>query len=37
MCGKSLESCPTLSDPTDYNPPLSCLWNSLGKNIGVVT
>ena len=33
---KSLQSCPTLCDPTDGSPPrLPCPWDSPGKNIGV--
>ena len=32
---KSLQSCPTLYDPTDSSPPGSCPWNSPGKNTGV--
>ena len=30
------QSCPTLCNSMDYNPPgLLCLWNSPGKNTGV--
>ena len=33
---KSLQSCPTLCDPTDGSPPrLSRPWDSPGKNTGV--
>ena len=33
---KSLQSCPTLCDPTDGSPPrLRCPWDSPGKNTGV--
>ena len=32
---KSLQSCPTLSDPIDVSPPGSPPWNSPGKNTGV--
>ena len=33
---KSLQSCPTLCDPTDGSPPGSfCPGDSPGKNIGV--
>ena len=33
---KSLQSCPTLCDPTDSSPPGSpCPWDSPGKNTGV--
>ena len=33
---KSLQSCPTLCDPTDGSPPGSpCPWDSPGKNTGV--
>ena len=33
---KSLQSCPTLCDPTDGSPPGSPIpWNSPGKNTGV--
>ena len=35
-CAKSLESCPTLSNPIDASPPGSPhSWNSQGKNTGV--
>ena len=27
--------CPTLSDPTDRNPPGSSVWNLPGKSTGV--
>ena len=34
---KSLQSCPTLCDPTDGSPPrLSRPWDSPGKNTGVL-
>ena len=34
---KSLQSCPTLCDPTDGSPPGSPgPWDSPGKNTGVV-
>ena len=29
---KSLQSCPTLCDPTDVSPPGSRPWDSPGKN-----
>ena len=32
---KSLQSCPTLCDPTDGSPPGSHPWDSPGKNTGV--
>ena len=32
---KSLQSCPTLCDPTDGSPQGSCPWDSPGKNTGV--
>ena len=32
---KSLQSCLTLCNPMDYNPPIICPWDSLGKNNGV--
>ena len=32
---KSLQSCPTLCDPTDGPNRLLCLWDSPGKNTGV--
>ena len=32
---KSLQSCPTLSDPIDGSPPGSRPWDSSGKNTGV--
>ena len=32
---KSLQSCPTLCDPTDSSPPGSHPWDSPGKNTGV--
>ena len=32
---KSLQSCPTLCDPTDGSPPGSRPWDSPGKNTGV--
>ena len=32
---KSLQSCPTLCDPTDGSPPGSRLWDSPGKYTGV--
>ena len=32
---KSLQSCPTLCDPTDDSPWRSCPWDSPGKNTGV--
>ena len=32
---KSLQSCPTLCDPTDGSPPGSPPWDSPGKNTGV--
>ena len=33
---KSLQSCPTLCDPTDSSSPGSpCPWDSPGKNTGV--
>ena len=32
---KSRQSCPTLCDPIDGNPPGSRPWNSPGKNTGV--
>ena len=32
---KSLQSCPTLCDPTDGSPPGPHPWDSLGKNTGV--
>ena len=32
---KSLQSCPTLSDPMNHSLPGSCPWDSLGKNTGV--
>ena len=35
MHAKSLQLCPTLSDPMDCRLPSSCPWNSSGKNTGV--
>ena len=38
MCvpAKSLQLCPTVCDPMDYNPAkLFCPWNFPGKNTGV--
>ena len=32
---KSLQSCPTLCDPTDGSPQAPRPWDSPGKNIGV--
>ena len=32
---KSLQSCPTLSDPMNHSLPGSCPWDSLGKDTGV--
>ena len=32
---KSPQSCPTLCDPIDGNPPGSPAWDSPGKNTGV--
>ena len=32
---ESLQSCPTLCDPTDGSPPGSHPWGSPGKNTGV--
>ena len=32
---KSLQSCLTLCNPMDYNPPIICPWDSLVKNNGV--
>ena len=32
---ESLQSCPTLCDPIDGNPPGSPAWDSPGKNTGV--
>ena len=32
---QSLQSCPTLCDPTDCSPPGSSPWDSPGKNPGV--
>ena len=35
VAAKSLQSCPTLCDPTDGSPRAPCPWDSLGKNTGV--
>ena len=35
VAAKSLQSCPTLCDPTEDSPPGSCPWDSPGKNSGV--
>ena len=35
LAAKSLQSCPTLCDPTDGSPPGSPPWDSPGKNTGV--
>ena len=36
LCAKSLQSCLTLCNPMDCNPPgSSCPWDSPGKNTGM--
>ena len=36
VAAKSLQSCPTLCDPTDGSPPGSAVpWDSPGKKTGV--
>ena len=35
VSAKSLQLCPTLCDPMDWNPGSSGPWDSPGKNTGV--
>ena len=35
VCVKSLQSCPTLCEPSDYPARLLCPWDFPGKNTGV--